>query len=414
MGLFNRKNDTQTANVVRSVGDFLGFLSWGGSGTKKLNNTTALESAAVMCAVKVIAEALASMPISVVETSEVDGRERTKKLRTHWATRLLSKKPNSWQTSYEFIEGMAINAILGSGALAIKVKVGNEVRELIPVPAGAWVQEQLSDSRAQYRVTYSNGNQQIFSQDQVLFVRGISLDGYSGLRAIESARKAIGISMTLEEQQEKLGSSGGKPSGVLSFENELKEETKRQLAESWSAKFGPNGTGGIAILDGKASFNSFTMSNTDSQFIENRKFQIEEIARAFKVPAQMLMLAGSSGFSNSDDTFRHFTKFTLLPWVRRFEDALNRDLLDNADDLYIDMDERALLRGDIITQSNYWGKALGGGGIPAVMTVNEVRAEAGFDAYPEEWADQLSKGGYAAVSGFGENDEKEQDPQNDN
>ena len=80
------------------------------------------------------------------------------------------------------------------------------------------------------------------------------------------------------------------------------------------------------------------------------------------------------------------------------------------------MDERALLRGDIITQSNYWGKALGGGGIPSVMTVNEVRAEAGFDAYPEEWADQLSKGGYASVSGFGE-DEKEieetQDQKND-
>lgn len=394
MALFSWRKETSNPSIVRRVSDgMIGWLSLGGSGVKTLNNTTALESATVMCAVKTIAESLASMPICVIETKDVGGRNRsTRKIRNHWATRLLSKQPNSWQTAHEFIEGMAINAILGAGALAIKVIVGGEVRELLPVPAGAWTQEVLDNYRVQYTVRYANGSSQTFSQDQVVFIRGVSLDGYSGVRAIETARAAIGISNSLEGQQIKLSEKGGAPSGVLTLEHELSPEAKESLRATWQERFGAGGEGGIAVLDGKTSFHTITMSNTDAQFIENRKFQIEEIARAFRVPPQMLMAEGQ--YTASDDLFRFFLKVTLNPWINRFEGALNRDLLGNSDTLSIDMDERNLLRGDLSSQSNFWGRALGGGGIPSVMTPNEVREEAGFDARDEPWADELHQGSY--------------------
>lgn len=393
MAFFSWRKETQAPSVVRRISDgMIGWIGLGGSGVKTLNNTTALESATVMCAVKAIAESLASMPISVVETTEVDGRRRTRKVSNHWATKLLSKRPNSWQSPYEFVEGMAINAILGAGALAIKVIVGGEVRELLPVPAGAWTQEVLDNYRVQYTVLYANGSSQTFSQDQVVFIRGVSLDGYSGIRAIESARAAIGISNSLEGQQIKLSEKGGAPSGVLTFENELTPEAKESLRATWQERWGAGGEGGIAVLDGKTTFNPITMSNTDAQFIENRKFQIEEIARAFKVPTQMLMAQGQ--FTNSDDLFRFFTKTTLNPWINRFEGAFNRDLLGNSDTLSIDMDEKQLLRGDLNSQSAWWGRALGSGGISSTMTVNEIREEAGYDAFDAPWADQLTEGSY--------------------
>ena len=392
MQLFNWRKDTQP-NVVNRKGDLFSWMGFGSSSSNvPLNNSTALESATVLCAVKTIAESLASMPITVMETVEVDGRERTRKVKGHWANRLLSKQPNSWQSPYEFIEGMAINAVLGAGALAIKVVVGNEVRELLPVPAGSWTQEQLDNYRVQYNVRYSNGQSQIFSQEQVVFIRGISLDGYSGLRAIESARSAIGIANSLEKQQTKLSDSGGKPSGVLSFENTLKPETSAAIRETWNKQFGPNGEGGIAILDGSTKFHTLSVSNTDAQFIENRKFQIEEIARAFRVPVQMLMAQGQ--YASSDDLYRFFVKTTLLPWINRFESAFNRDLLGNHDTQFIDMDEKSLLRGDLNSQSQWWGRALGSGGISSTMTVNEVRAECGLDAFDADWADELTKGAY--------------------
>ena len=197
----------------------------------------------------------------------------------------------------------------------------------------------------------------------------------------------------MERQQAKLAGNGGKPSGVLSFTQRLAPETANKLRETWQERFGPDGDGGVAILDGDAKFQSMTMTSVDAQHLETRRLQIEEIARAFRVQPIMLMQADKAAtFASAEQMFRNHVIHTLGPWVERWEQAANRDILANVDGLRVDLDERNLLRGDFKDQAEYYAKALGAGGGPAWMTQNEIRAEIGYDPVPEAWAGQLSRG----------------------
>ena len=227
----------------------------------------------------------------------------------------------------------------------------------------------------------------------MFYLRGPSLDGFRGLAAIRQAREAIGLSKALERQQAKLAGNGGKPSGVLTFAQPLKPETKDKLRETWQEKFGANGDGGIAILDGDAKFQSMTMTSVDAQYIETRRLQVEEIARVFRVQPIMLMQADKAAtFASAEQMFRNHVIHTLGPWIERFEQAANRDILSNETGLRVDLDERNLLRGDFKDQAEYYAKALGAGGTPAWMTQNEIRVEVGLNPVDDESANRLSTG----------------------
>jgi HK97 family phage portal protein len=207
------------------------------------------------------------------------------------------------------------------------------------------------------------------------------------------AREAIGLSVALEQQQAKLAGNGGKPSGILSFKQKLAPETANKLRETWQERYGPNGTGGVAVLDGDAAFQSMTMTSVDAQHLETRRLQIEEIARAFRVLPIMLMQADKAAtFASAEQMFRNHVIHTLGPWIERFEQAANRDILGNETGLSVDLDERNLLRGDFKDQAEYYTKALGAGGQPAWMTVNEIRAEIGLNPVSDEWAGTVSQG----------------------
>ena len=389
---FLRKNATVTLNQMAGMA---GWVGWGTSSGQSVNEQTALDVPAVFCAARVIAEGLGQMPVRIVRDSfDADtGLDRMKIDRDHWAHRLLAVRPNDWQTSFEFREGMVFNAALGVGAIAIKNVVNSFVRELLPVPVGSWSVEQLPDWSLRYRVDYSDKTHGYFTRDEVFVLRGPSIDGFKALPAVRLAREAIGLSKALERQQAKLAGNGGKPSGVLSFALPLKPETKDKLRETWQARFGSNGEGGIAILDGDAKFQSMTMTSVDAQYIETRRMQIEEIARVFRVQPIMMMQADKAAtFASAEQMFRNHLVHTLGPWVSRFEEAANRDILGNETGIRVDLDERNLLRGDFKDQAEYYAKALGAGGTPAWMTQNEVRAEIGLNPVDDERANRLSAG----------------------
>lgn len=390
MRLF-RKSRTYTVDQLAKVA---GWIGWGSRAGGSVTEWNAVDVTAVFCAARVIAEGIGQMPVRVVST-EIDqhGQERATIRRDHWAHKLLAIRPNGWQTSYEFREGMIFNAVLGAGAIAIKNVVRGEVRELLPVPAGSWSVEQLADWSLRVRVDYENKTHEYFELDQVFYLRGPSLDGFRALPAVRQAREAIGLSRALEAQQARLSGNGNKPSGVLSFARGLSPETRNKLKETWRSQFGPNGEGGIALLDGDASFQSLTMTSVDAQYIETRRMQIEEIGRAFRVQPIMLMQADKAAtFASAEQMFRMHVIHTLGPWMRRFEEAAARDVLGNQDGLKVDLDERELLRGDFKDQADYFAKALGAGGQPGWMSMNEVRHEAGLEPIDEEWARTVPRG----------------------
>lgn len=390
-GLF-KKGTTYTVNQLAGA---IGWLGWESAAGGSVTERTAVDIAAVFCAARVIAEGIGQMPVRVVQDifdPETD-LLRVRVRRDHWAHRLLAIRPNGWQTSYEFREGMVFNAVLGRGAIAIKNTVGGEVRELLPVPAGSWSVEQLADWSLRIRVDYSDKTHGYFDQTQVFYLRGPGMDGFQALPAVRQAREAIGLSRSLERQQAKLSGNGGKPSGVLSFAQPLTPEARDKLRETWTQRYGPGGDGGIAILDGDAKFHSMTMTSVDAQYIETRRLQIEEIARVFRVQPIMLMQADKAAtYASAEQMFRMHVIHTLGPWIERWEQACTRDVLADAEGLRVDLDERNLMRGDFKDQADYYAKALGAGGGPAWMTQNEIREEVGRNPINEPWANTVSRG----------------------
>lgn len=390
-----RKAQTYTVDQRAGMLEWVGYQTAAGG---PVTMRTAMDVAVVFCAARVIAEGLAQMPVRVVEEEydQATGLQKLQVRREHWAHRLLAVQPNEWQTSYEFREGMVFNAVLGKGAIAIKNVIRGEIKELLPVPSGAWTVEQMSDWSLRIRVNYADKSHDTFPLSQVFYLRGPSLDGFTGLSAIEHARQAIGLSRGLEEQQARMAGNGGKPSGVLTMPSKLSPEARENLRKTWEAKFGPGGQGGIAIIDQDAKFQAMTMTSVDAQYIETRRMQIEEIARAFRVQPIMLMQADKAAtFASAEQMFRNHVIHTLGPWMARFEAAADRDILGNAEGLKFDLDERVLLRGDFKDQAQYFSKALGAGGTPAWMTQDEIRVEVGLNPMGGKAA-QLSQGAMMA------------------
>lgn len=393
-----------TSFSIDQLAGLAGWIGWGSSSGVTVNENTALDVTAVFCAARVIAEGIAQMPVRVVreQYDPATGLSRRTIDRSHWAHQLLAVRPNAWQTSYEFREGMIFNAVLGQGAIAIKNEVAGKVHDLFPIPAGAWTVEQKQDKSLRVRVDYPNGTHGWFDQSQVFFLRGPSLDGIKGLPAVRQARQAVGLSIALERQQSKLAGNGGKPSGILSLKNPLSAEAKAKLRETWQEKFGSNGDGGIAVLDSDAAFQSMTMTSVDAQHLETRRLQVEEIARAFRVQPIMMMQADKAAtYASAEQMFRMHVIHTLGPWIERFEQAANRDILGNAEGMLVDLDERNLLRGDFKDQAEYYTKALGAGGQAAWMTVNEIRAELGLNPMADAWANTVSRGAMDKENGDG-------------
>jgi HK97 family phage portal protein len=383
-----------TELTLTQLSGMLGWIGWGTASGQAVSVQTSLDVTAVFCAARVIAEGIGQMPVRVIEDIP-NGHQlaRIKMRPDHWAHRLLAVKPNDWQTPYEFREGMVFNAVLAGGAIAVKNVVNGQVRELLPVPPGSWGIEQLADYSLRVRVDYADKTHGYFELGDVFYLRGPSLDGFRGISAVKAAREAIGLSRVLEMQQARLAGNGGKPSGVLSFGAPLTPEVKQNLQKNWQDTYGPGGEGGIAVLDGDAKFHSMTMTNVDAQYIETRRLQIEEIARAFRVQPIMLMQADKAAtFASAEQMFRNHVIHTLGPWVERWEQACARDILQNETGLRVDLDERNLLRGDFKDQAEYYAKALGAGGTPAWMTQNEVRAEVGLNPVEDPGADTLSRG----------------------
>lgn len=395
-----RKAQSVTLDQLAGMLEWVGYQTAAG-GPVTVHN--AVDVAVVFCAARVIAEGLAQMPVRVVEERfAIDTGTATLTVRRdHWAHKLLSERPNGWQTGFEFREGMVFSAVLGKGALAVKNVIRGEVKELLPVPPGSWTVEQMADWSLRIRVDYADKSHGYFSLAEVFYLRGPSLDGFRALPAVQQARQAIGLTRTLELAQAKLAANGGKPSGILSIAGKLSPEAREKLRQTWQARFGAGGDGGIAVIDQESSFSTMTMTSVDAQFIETRRMQIEEIARAFRVQPIMLMQTDKAAtFASAEQMFRNHVIHTLGPWMARFEEAANRDILGHAEGLRVDLDERNLMRGDFKDQAEYYAKALGAGGTPAWMTQDEVRAEIGLNPKGGKAA-ELSAGAMKPAAGKG-------------
>lgn len=215
----------------------------------------------------------------------------------------------------------------------------------------------------------------------VLHIPGLGFDGLVGYSPIAMAKNAIGLAIAAEEYGSKFYANGATPSGILEYPGTVKEPDK--VRESWNAGFGGSSNAHkIAVLEEGMKYTPISISPNEAQFLETRKFQINEIARIFRVPPHMVGDLEKSSFSNIEQQSLEFVKYTLEPWLVRWEQAMQRSLIpqDDKSKYFIKFNVDGLLRGDYQSRMQGYATARQNGW----MSANDIRELENLDRIPAE------------------------------
>jgi HK97 family phage portal protein len=335
---------------------------------------TALQVTTVLACARVIAEGIAQVPLKLFRESD-DGRTRLP-AKDHPLYPLLHRRPNHWQTSFEFRETLGLHVSLTGNAYAYKSPgAGKSAGELIQFePQHVTVRRETGGELLYDVVNPGNNITRTFQADEIWHVRGPSWNGYLGMEAVRLAREAIGLAISTEESHANLHKHGVQTAGVYSVEGTLNPEQYRSLND-WIAKYRSGGekAGGAMILDRAAKWISQAMSGVDAQHLETRRFQIEEICRALRVMPIMVGYSDkASTYASAEQMFLAHVVHTLAPWYERIEQSICASLLTEEDErngIYAKFVIAGLMRGSLKdTKDMILGYVNGG-----IFTPNEGR-----------------------------------------
>jgi HK97 family phage portal protein len=338
---------------------------------------SALYVSTVLACCRVYMNGTAQVPFRLMlETGDKREPAKDKEL-----AKLLSRRPNPWQTSYEFRETITLHAMLTGNAFVFVNRVGiaREIKELIPLDPKSVEVKRKPDLSLEYKVTNEQGASQTFGRDAIWHIRGPSWNSWLGLDIIKLAREAVGLAITLEQSQAQFQKNGAQTSGVLSMKEKLSPERFNFLA-AWLDKHLPGGErfGKPLIADDGAMYTARSFSAVDQQLVESRKMQIEEICREFGVMPIMVGYSDKTAtYASAEQMFLAHVVHTLSPWYKRLEESADANLLTDEDreaGYYTKFFPNALMRGAAKDRSEFYKNALGDTQRPGYMTRNEVRA----------------------------------------
>ena len=330
------------------------FLFGQTSSGKTVNERTAMQTTAVYACVRVLAEAIASLPLHTYRYTD-NGKE---KALDHHLYHLLHNEPNPEMTSFVFRETLMGHLLLWGNAYAQIIRDGRgKVMALYPLMPDKITVERTEKGELFYLYT-KEGTSFPLRSDGVLHIPGLGFDGLVGYSPIAMAKNAIGMAIATEEYGARFFANGANPGGVLEHPGVVKDPSK--IRESWNAVYqGSKNAHRVAVLEEGMKFQSIGIPPEQAQFLETRKFQINEIARIFRVPPHMVGDLERSSFSNIEQQSLEFVMYTLDPWVIRWEQAIQRALFSSTEkkECFVKFNVNGLLRGDY--QSRMQGYAVG-------------------------------------------------------
>ena len=342
-----------------------------------VNAKTALQVSTVLACAKVIADGCATPKLHVYREKSDGTREKATNIPEY---RLLARRPNEWQTSFEWRRQMTMHAALVGRALSIKVRgPNNRVRELIPVAPESWTVERTSRYELVYRCWDEFGLIGTFSPDDVFLLNGLQWDWVQNLDAVKLARSAIGLALATEQSQVAMHQNGLRPSGVYSVDKPL-DETQHSRLTAWIKKFsGLAKNGDPLVVDNGAKWTPTSQTGVDAEHVATRRLQIEEICRGYGVfPIMVGHNDKSSTFASSEAFFAAHAKHTLAPWHMNWTQRMDEMLLDGSGPLFGEFDTRYLMAGSMKDRAE-WARTMAEMGI---YTRNEIRDEEGKDPLP--------------------------------
>lgn len=381
MALFSKKKttastpnvETKTARVPSGVSapeDWFVELTSGRptSAGVHVGPNSAMTVPAVKRAVDLIGSTVGILPVRVF-TVATDGARTPAS--DHPAFGVVHRTANPWTSARKFRETLTRDALLHGNGFAALVRVDGKPREFIHLPPGTVSVDLDQITREPFYRATLDGESRVFTWRDMLHVAAPSLDGVSGASPVRLGREAIGLALTLEAHAARLFGNGARPGGLLRFPKSLGEAVAARMKRSWQAAFGGEGSGGTAVLEEGAEYQSVTLTSVDAQFLEMRQQQVREIACVYGVPATMLNDLSSATFSNAEALGQAFRDETVMPWVVAWEAAYERVLLDEAElathAIVFDLD--GLDRADLASKTDAIAKRRAAG----VTTANEER-----------------------------------------
>lgn len=386
MGIFNRWFRGRDAPRDATAGSSYRFFFGGSSSGKAVTERSAMQMTAVYSCVRILAEAIAGLPLHLYRYGGDGSKE---KATDHPLYALLHDEPNPEMTSFVFRETLMTHLLLWGNAYAQIIRNGKgEVVALYPLMPNRMTVDRDEHGQLyyEYRTTQDDahtmkGSVVRLSPRDVLHVPGLGFDGLVGYSPIAMAKNAIGLAIATEEYGSKFFANGATPGGILEHPGVVKDPER--VRESWNTAFGGSANANkVAVLEEGMKYTPISISPNEAQFLETRKFQIDEIARIFRVPPHMIGDLEKSSFSNIEQQSLEFVKYTLDPWVCRWEQSMQRALLkpDEKPQYFLKFNVDGLLRGDYQSRMNGYAVGRQNGW----MSANDIRELENLDRIAKE------------------------------
>jgi HK97 family phage portal protein len=381
-GLFRSRDKPTNATSGSSYRFFMG----GSTSGKNVTERSAMQMTAVYSCVRILAEAVAGLPLHLYRYTDKGGKEKAIDNPLYF---LLHDEPNPEMTSFVFRETLMTHLLLWGNAYAQIIRNGkNEVIALYPLMPNRMTVDRDEHGQLYYQYNTSKddaptmkGRIVNLKPTDVLHVPGLGFDGLVGYSPIAMAKNAIGMAIACEEYGAKFFANGATPGGILEHPGTVKDPSR--VRENWNSAFGGSSNANkVAVLEEGMKYTPISISPEQAQFLETRKFQINEIARIFRVPPHMVGDLEKSSFSNIEQQSLEFVKYTLEPWLVRWEQAMVRSLISPTDKnrYFIKFNVDGLLRGDYQSRMNGYATARQNGW----MSANDIRELENLDLIPPE------------------------------
>lgn len=359
---------------------------------KNVDERSAMQVTTVYACVRILAEAVAGLPLHTYRYLSGGAKE---KALDHPLYYLLHDEPNPEMTSFVFRETLMSHLLLWGNAYAQIIRNGKgQITALYPLMPNRMTVDRTSNGKIYYTYLVNDSDnptlkaqgQVYLRKEDIFHIPGLGYDGLVGYSPISMAKNAIGMALATEEYGAKFFENGASPSGVLEHPGTIKDPER--LRESWNSLFkGSGNSHKVAVLEEGLSFKPIAISPNEAQFLETRKFQIDEIARIFRVPPHMVGDLEKSSFSNIEQQSLEFLKYTLDPWVTRWEQSIHRSLILESEkrDYFVKFNVDGLLRGDYQSRMNGYAVGIQNG----FMSPNDIRSLENMDLIPDELGGNL-------------------------
>lgn len=358
--------------------DLMLATSYGGR--TKVTPETALRTSAVLACIRVLSETIAGLPLHLY-TKVDDEKMKANDLPLYT---VLHKRPNNWQTKFEFIEQLVVHLCLYGNAYAFiapgdRSRVGS-LRLLHPANM------EISQDQEDFTLTYTyrdpiTSKKVVYRDDQIMQVRWLSSDGILGATPIELGHDAISLARSLDKYGSTFWNNNAMPGIVLRTDQALPREVREQLREQWDARHsGPKNAGGTAVMSHGLHADTLSASLESNQYADLRTAALLDVCRVFNMPPHKVQELGRATWGNLESENISFVQTTILPWLKRIEGAIDRDLLPEGEELFAEFSVEGLLRGDTTTRYNAYQIGITNGW----LTASEVRRLENLGPMPEE------------------------------